>query len=116
MVGPAAAKHGGRRTWLAGAVAAVLLTMLVWQRPWVTAPRAPAGGPVTPAISTLAMLPLKNLTGDPGQEYFVDGLTEALASTFSQMDRLTVISSTSAMRYKNTAKTAPQIAKELGGV
>ena len=61
-------------------------------------------------ISTVVVLPLKNLTGDPGQDYFVDGMTETLTDTLSQIGAFSVISSTSAARYRNVAKTAAQIA------
>jgi TolB-like protein/Flp pilus assembly protein TadD len=64
-------------------------------------------------IRSLAVLPLENLSGDPGQEYFVDGMTEALIANLAQIEALKVISRTSAMRYKNTDKPLPQIAREL---
>ena len=69
------------------------------------------GGP--PRIQSLAVLPLENLTGDPGQEYFVDGMTEALITNLAQIRALRVISRTSAMRYKGTNKSLPEIAQEL---
>ncbi len=59
------------------------------------------------------MLPLKNITGDPAQEYFADGMTEALISSLAQIRALRVISRTSVMRYKDTRKTLPEIAQEL---
>jgi TolB-like protein/DNA-binding winged helix-turn-helix (wHTH) protein/Tfp pilus assembly protein PilF len=64
-------------------------------------------------IRALAVLPLKNLTGDPSQEYLADGLTEALVTDLSQVRSLRVISRTSAMSYKNTTKKLPEIAREL---
>jgi TolB-like protein/Tfp pilus assembly protein PilF/tRNA A-37 threonylcarbamoyl transferase component Bud32 len=67
----------------------------------------------TPKIESIAILPLENLTGDPGQEYFVDGMTDALIAELGQIGSLRVISRTSAMRYKKTDKPLPQIAKEL---
>jgi TolB-like protein len=64
----------------------------------------------------VAVLPFQNLTGDPGQEYLCDGLTEEmialLGSTASS--GLDVIARTSAMHYKNTTKRADEIARELG--
>ena len=66
-----------------------------------------------PSIDSLAVLPLKNLSGDPEQEYFADGMTEALISDVAKIGSLKVISSTSALRYKNTDKPLPQIAREL---
>lgn len=65
-------------------------------------------------IDSLAVLPLKNLTGDPGQDYFVEGMHEALTAELSKISALKVISRTSAMRYKNTDKAMPEIARELG--
>jgi TolB-like protein/DNA-binding winged helix-turn-helix (wHTH) protein len=105
----------GWRVWLPAGLAA-LLGLFAWQGPWVTLWRQPAGGTPVPQITSLAVLPLRNLTGDPTQEYFVEGMTESLSATFSQIGGLTMISSTSAMRYKNTAKSASQVAQELGGV
>jgi TolB-like protein/Tfp pilus assembly protein PilF len=72
--------------------------------------RPPAG---KTAIESIAVLPLKNLSGDPAQEYFADGMTEALISNLAQIRALKVISRTSAMRYKGSAKSLPEIAREL---
>ena len=67
-----------------------------------------------PRIESLAVLPLENLSGDPQQEYFTDGMTEALIAELSQIGSLKVISRTSVMRYKDTSKALPQIGHELG--
>jgi TolB-like protein/DNA-binding winged helix-turn-helix (wHTH) protein len=64
-------------------------------------------------IRSLAVLPLENLSGDVGQEYFVDGMTDELITRLGQISRLRVISRTSAMMYKGTHKPMPQIANEL---
>jgi TolB-like protein/Flp pilus assembly protein TadD len=64
-------------------------------------------------IESLAVLPLENLSGDPEQEYFADGMTEALITSLAKVGALRVISRTSAMRYKKSDKSLPQIAKEL---
>ncbi|HEY3171062.1 MAG TPA: tetratricopeptide repeat protein [Thermoanaerobaculia bacterium] len=64
-------------------------------------------------IRSLAVLPLANLSGDPGQEYFADGMTDALITDLGKIDALRVISRTSAMRYKQTKKSVPEIAREL---
>ncbi|MEE8325423.1 MAG: protein kinase, partial [candidate division NC10 bacterium] len=64
-------------------------------------------------ITSIAVLPLDNLMGDPEQEYFVDGMTEALIADLAQIKALKVISRTSAMRYKDTGKSAPEIGREL---
>ena len=67
-----------------------------------------------PRIRSMAVLPLQNLSRDPDQEFFSDGTTEALISNLAQIHELDVISRTSAMRYKGTTKTVPQIGRELG--
>jgi TolB-like protein/Tfp pilus assembly protein PilF len=66
-----------------------------------------------PKIGSLAVLPLENLSGDPQQEYFVDGMTEALIAELGQIGSLRVISRTSVMQYKGAKKPLPQIAREL---
>jgi TolB-like protein/DNA-binding winged helix-turn-helix (wHTH) protein len=66
-----------------------------------------------PAVHSLAVLPLVNLSNDPTQEYFADGVTDALITDLAQISSLRVISRTSIMHYKNTQKTLPEIAREL---
>jgi TolB-like protein/DNA-binding winged helix-turn-helix (wHTH) protein len=66
-----------------------------------------------PPIRSLAVLPLQNLSGDPSQEYFADGMTEELITELSGISTLKVISRTSVMRYKNTNKSLPDIAGDL---
>ena len=68
---------------------------------------------VEPRIKSLAVLPLENLTGDPAQEYFVDGMTNALIAELAKVRGLKVISRTSVMHYKGARKTLPEIAREL---
>ena len=65
-------------------------------------------------IRALAVLPLANLSGDSEQDYFADGMTEALIAELAQMPALRVISRTSVMHYKATPTTIPDIARELG--
>ncbi|MBI1796380.1 MAG: protein kinase [Candidatus Eisenbacteria bacterium] len=65
------------------------------------------------AIRSLAVLPLENLSHDPAQEYFADGMTEALISELARLKALRVISRTSAMKYKGASKALPEIAREL---
>jgi TolB-like protein/predicted Ser/Thr protein kinase len=71
------------------------------------------GGNRPPSIESLAVLPLVNLSHDPEQEYFADGMTEQLTTDLGQIGALRVISRTSAMHYKGTSKTLPEIAREL---
>ena len=67
-----------------------------------------------PKIQSLAVLPLKNLSGDPTQEYLADEMTEALIGRLSGIRDLRVISGTSVMRFKNTQPlSVPEIAKTL---
>ena len=70
--------------------------------------------PATPEIRRLAVLPLANLTGDERQEYFVDGMHEALVTELSQIPELTVISRQSTVQYQGTDRAVPVIARELG--
>jgi TolB-like protein/tetratricopeptide (TPR) repeat protein len=67
----------------------------------------------TPAVKTLAVLPLANLSGDVQQEFFADGLTEALITDLSQLPGVKVISRTSVMQYKMMRKPMREIAREL---
>ena len=64
-------------------------------------------------LRSLAVLPLDNLSGDPSQEYFADGMTDELITDLAKVSSLRVISRTSVMRYKGTKKTLPEIAHEL---
>jgi TolB-like protein/DNA-binding winged helix-turn-helix (wHTH) protein/Flp pilus assembly protein TadD len=66
-----------------------------------------------PPIQSLAVLPLTNLSGDPAQEYFSDGMTDALITDLAQMGSAKVISRTSVMGYKKTTKPLREIAREL---
>src|SRR5215469_1040608 len=68
---------------------------------------------ISARVRSLAVLPLENLTGDAAQEYFADGMTDALITRLAQIGSLRVISRTSAMHYKGTHKKLPEIANEL---
>ena len=75
-----------------------------------------SGAKVTspPAIKSLAVLPLKNLSGDPRQEYLADGMTEAVIGRLAGIHDLRVISRTSVVRFKDTQLSVPEIARMLG--
>ena len=64
-------------------------------------------------IESVAVLPLANLSGDPTQDYFADGITEALITELAKLGGLRVVSRTSVMRYRGTKETIPQIARSL---
>jgi TolB-like protein/DNA-binding winged helix-turn-helix (wHTH) protein/Tfp pilus assembly protein PilF len=70
--------------------------------------------PNPPHITSLAVLPLENLSGDPSQNYFADGMTDELTTDLARISGLTVISETSAMRYRGIHEPLRQIAQELG--
>jgi serine/threonine protein kinase/Tfp pilus assembly protein PilF len=109
--------NSGKRLSRRGAFAiigslAVLLALIVGLRSaklreWLH------GSLAAPHIGSLAVLPLKNLSGDPAQEYFADGMTEELTADLSKIGAVRVISRTSAMRYKDANKSLPEIAREL---
>jgi TolB-like protein/DNA-binding winged helix-turn-helix (wHTH) protein/Tfp pilus assembly protein PilF len=66
-----------------------------------------------PRLNSIAVLPLENLSGNPSEEFFVDGMTDQLITDLAQVGSLRVISRTSVMRYKGTKKSLPEIAREL---
>jgi len=76
---------------------------------WKLASKASVDAP----IRSLVVLPLENLSGDPAQEYFADGMTDVVIGELAKIGALRVISRTSAMRYKGTKKALPEIASEL---
>ncbi|HET7295869.1 MAG TPA: protein kinase, partial [Gemmatimonadales bacterium] len=76
-------------------------------------PGAVPAPPASEAIRAIAVLPLRNTSQDPAQEYFADGMTEAIISDLAHIRALRVISRTSAMRYKGSPLTIPEIAREL---
>lgn len=93
---------------LGGSAAIVLLAVA-----YLATQRNRTTGAMQPRIRSLAVLPLKNLSGDPGQDYVADGLTEAVIGRLSQIRDLRVVSRTSVMSFKETKLTVPKIAEEL---
>lgn len=104
--GVAPRRRGRARVAIAGLLIAIAIAsaVYVWG-PW----RKPAGGP----IESLAVLPLENLSGDKEQEYFVDGMTDALITELAQIQPLKVISRTSVMQYKGAKQPLPEIGRAL---
>jgi TolB-like protein/Flp pilus assembly protein TadD len=102
-----------KRPWLVALLAlAVFVSALVAWKPGGWRDRVSGRGS-SPAIQSLAVLPLQNLSRDPEQEYFADGMTDALITDLARIGALKVISRTSSMQYKQTTKSLPQIAREL---
>ena len=69
---------------------------------------------IPPPIESIAVLPLENLSGDPEQDYFAEGMTDELISNLARIKALRVVSRTSVMQYKGARKPLPKIARELG--
>jgi len=118
----AAPAREGRRPWPRRAVGAgAALVLLLAAGGWYVArggkwtgssSLAGAASAARPAISALAVLPLRTLSAEP--EYFADGMTEALITSLGNLGHVRVISRQSVMRYKNSEKPLPSIAGELG--
>ncbi len=90
---------------LVALLAILILALLVWKSQRSPAPEL---------MRSLAVLPLQNLSGDPAQQYFADGMTEALITDLAKIPGLKVISRTSIMQYKDSHERLPSIAHELG--
>ena len=111
---PESARQSSRYLWLAvmTAVMACLGIVLVANvgriRNWMA-----QQAQYTPQISALAVIPLENLSGDPEQEYFADGITDALITDMAQMSSVRITSRTSVIRYKGTKKSIKDIGREL---
>ena len=104
-----------KRSWGKPAIAlgtcAVLAVASIWI--WQKWRIARSASQRPPQIRSLAVLPLENLSGDPSQEYFADGMTDELITNLATIASLRVISRTSTVHYKGTRKTIPEIAREL---
>ena len=114
-VAGASAPRSPARRWLLVSAGVVLLILAVLIATNVRAvrDRLPGASVGASSVRAIAVLPLDNLSGDPAQDYFAEGMTENLISSLAQIRALKVISRTSAMRYKGTSKSLPEIAREL---
>jgi TolB-like protein/Flp pilus assembly protein TadD len=102
-----------KRVGLASASVVLLSAAIgVW---WIRGhtSRVSGSSSAEPLIRSLAVLPLENLSGDPAQDYFADGMTDELITDLGQIGALRVTSRTSIMQYKGAHKFLPEIAKEL---
>lgn len=97
-----------RRTIAWALVGATVVLLIAGIAAWKFWPRASAH-----PIRSLAVLPLRNVSRDPDQQYFADGMTDQLTTGLAQVSALNVIARTSVMRYAGTQKTTPEIAREL---
>jgi TolB-like protein/DNA-binding winged helix-turn-helix (wHTH) protein/Flp pilus assembly protein TadD len=93
------------RTVFVMAIVLLISSLGAWKRYFSNRP--------SPAIRSLAVLPLESLSGDASQDYFADGMTDELITELGQISALRVISRTSVMTYKHASKPLPQIAREL---
>jgi TolB-like protein/DNA-binding winged helix-turn-helix (wHTH) protein len=111
---PAAAPRSHLRLWLAVGVSVALLLLMVTltlRTYWARERLSPAA---TPNIHSLAVLPLDNLSGDPAQNYFADGMTDELTTMLAKNSTLRITSRTSAMQYKGAHRPLREIAQALG--
>ncbi|HEV8202205.1 MAG TPA: tetratricopeptide repeat protein [Candidatus Polarisedimenticolia bacterium] len=114
---PGPAEHeGGVASRFPARLAALLVAVIAGGAVAWWAWQQYARAAVVPRNLVLAVLPLQNLSGDPNEEYFSDGLTEELITQLSRLqpDHLAVIARTSTMQYKGTAKRVDAIGRELG--
>jgi TolB-like protein/DNA-binding winged helix-turn-helix (wHTH) protein/Tfp pilus assembly protein PilF len=93
---------------LTTAFAVLVISIAFWLARTGGAPASAA-----PRLNSIAVLPLENLSGDPSEEFFADGMTDQLITDLAKVGSLRVISRTSVMRYKGTRKGLPEIAREL---
>jgi TolB-like protein len=103
--------------WIGGALIVLAGLAASWAITQHRAASKPAertsSATISAAIHSLAVLPLENLSGDKEHEYFADGMTDALTTDLAQIGSLKVISRTSAMHFKGSKETLPQIGRDL---
>jgi serine/threonine protein kinase/Tfp pilus assembly protein PilF len=109
VVTPDAGFWAWKNALLLCAVTALAIGLGYWLQARMNIRQAAVPG----AIQSIAVLPLENLSGDPAQEYFADGMTDALITELSQIRKLRVMSRTTVMQYKHAQKSLQQIAQEL---
>jgi TolB-like protein/DNA-binding winged helix-turn-helix (wHTH) protein/Tfp pilus assembly protein PilF len=97
--------------WMAATIITLVVVSAIGSAVLLRNRRAAAAD--TAPVHSLAVLPLKNLSSDPEQEYFSEGLTEELTARLASLEGVRVISRTSAMQYKDSNKPLPEIAREL---
>src|SRR6266851_4841801 len=118
-ISPAPAPGGTRRwlvsvrrlTWIPGLLAIALITAAFAFN--IAGIRSRVFARSVLPIHSIVVLPLENLSGDPSQQYFADGITDALITELAQFSSFRVISRTSAMHYKGSRQPLPAIAREL---
>ena len=103
-------RMSGGRLWLIASTAAVLAILVGIA---TFGARSVRGHTAKPVITSLAVLPLDNLSGDPSQNYLADGMTDELTTMLAKESTLRVISRTSVMQYKGAHRPLPEIAREL---
>ncbi len=96
------------RAFVITALLALVVTAFVWLARTGTHPTSAA-----PRLNSIAVLPLSNLSGDPSEEFFADGMTDQLITDLAKVGSLRVVSRTSVIRYKGTKTALPEIAREL---
>jgi TolB-like protein/DNA-binding winged helix-turn-helix (wHTH) protein/Tfp pilus assembly protein PilF len=102
------------RGWILGLVGGLAIVTVVALLQWTGWRQRLFGGADFGPIRSVAVLPMQNLSNDPNQEYFVDGMTDELITDLAQVRELKVVSKTSIMQYKGTRTPLPEIGRELG--
>src|SRR5580698_7535586 len=102
------------RGWMRGVVGGLAVVTVVALLQWAGWRQRLFGQADSGPIRSVAVLPMQNLSNDPNQEYFVDGMTDELITDLAQVRELKVVSKTSIMQYKGTRTPLPEIGRQLG--
>ena len=122
LISPVNAGHGTkgvrvsshvRRFMISAAILAAVAAAVIFQNAENWRSRLLGSGG-EPPIRSIAVLPLSNLSGDPQQDYFADGMTDALITDLAKLRDVKVISRTSVMQFKDVKKPLPEVARALG--